>query len=90
MEAKHFKKSLKVVFDRLEASEPSVRRGIVRQLIEKITVYRKNKVEIRWRVLCDTGGGMFDFDKEWGGQWGLNPRVSESQSDALTTSPWPP
>ena len=69
MEAKHLKKSLKVVFDRFERSEPAMQRGILRQLIEKVVVYRGNKVEVRWRVPCDEGGRRFDLKEEWGGLW---------------------
>ena len=76
-----------MVFDRFEKSDPDVQRGILRQMVEKITVFKDNKIVVRWRVPYESGGRPFDFDKEWGDQWGLNPRMPESQSGALTASP---
>jgi hypothetical protein len=46
IEAKQLKQSLRVVFDRFEKSDPDVQRGILRQLVEKITVFKDNKIEV--------------------------------------------
>jgi len=66
MDAKELKRSLKVLFDRLDKSDQDVKRGILRQLTEKIIIYRGNKVEIRWRIPCDTGGRGFVSEEEEG------------------------
>lgn len=69
IEARQLKKSLKVVFDRLERSSRDVQRGILRQLIESVTIYSGSRVEIRWRVpACESGGRRFGLEIEWGGK----------------------
>ena len=66
IEAKQLKQSLRVVFDRFEKSDSDVQRGILRQLVEKITVFKDNKMEVRWRVPCESGGRRFDFEERMG------------------------
>ena len=43
-----------------------------------------------WRSVRVSGEQKDDERKIWGDQRGLNPRHSESQSDALPTELWPP
>jgi len=55
------------MFYRFDKSETYAQRGKLRQLYEKITVFKDNKIEVRWRVPYESGVRRADFDKEWGG-----------------------
>jgi len=62
------KKSLKAVFDRLEASDAAVRRGLARQLFKSIKLYVGNRLEISWNLPLSRGssGSISANKKKWG------------------------
>lgn len=76
---------MKVAFEKLKKSSSEVKKGILKNLCKEIRVLKGNKVEVVWLPeVCGSGGQFPDLRSKWGGQGDLNPRPSESQSDALT------
>lgn len=69
VDANSLKKSLKVVFDRLEASDPAVKRGIARQLFKSVKLCMGNRLEVSWNLPLSRGsGGKYSSNKKkWGG-----------------------
>jgi DNA invertase Pin-like site-specific DNA recombinase len=69
VDANSLKKSLKVVFDRLEASDPEVKRGIARQLFKSVKLCLGNRLEVSWNLPLSRGsGGKYSSNKKkWGG-----------------------
>lgn len=100
---KNMKDMLEFVFKNFDKAEDAVKRNFMRQLFEKIVVYKDNQIGLFWKFadessgsepivppVCDTGGHDQGLKNKWGDQRGLNPRHLESQSSALPSELWPP
>ena len=84
------KKSLKIVFERLKTASLEIKRTIYRNLFQEIRLLNDGRLQIFWKIsVLEAGWGPsgreFVFGDKTGARWGLNPRHSESQSDALPT-----
>ena len=75
-DTKNMKASLEFVFKNFNKVEPAVQRNFLRQVLEKVVVSDKNKVEMYWRFpevekifsqSCDNPGERFAYAEKWGG-----------------------
>ena len=86
-----FKLALEYVFKNFKKAAPSMQRNFFRQIFTKIELCNRNQLKLYWNIEpCGLGGEGFVLEKKWGGRGVSNPRMPESQSGALTTSPRPP
>lgn len=77
LDPKALKHSLKRLFDRFDNADVPTKRGIVRQLFSKVTVYETNKVEITWRIPNVKEENPFAMKGAWLLRTGSNRRPGD-------------